>query len=313
MATECKNLIRESNVIGVVPFINKNVPSVLNKKWSALPAGGRRLINEGFTIVKGVTKDETWEPAFYGFDIKIDVQLEDLDNAIESETSLQTRMAIAGLASDWTNDFINGDRITNSRSMIGLKKVVTSYQASKMAINVGPSLDVTATTSNTEKFINALHKASKFVRGTGGKGKTYIFCNENTELGISAALRHSGLLDTTKDAFDRLFTTFAGFAIIDVGLQSDQATEIIPLTETDGGGTAETSIYVVRFDENDGLIGLQKGKGLKVYDPLGGTEMEGQPAHLLRCDWGTALVPRSDFCVARVYGIKNPANWTVPV
>lgn len=81
-----KNLIRNSKAMGTVPFITKNVLSVINKKWKSLPPLQKRLLNEGYAnYVKGTTEDESWEPAFVGGDIKIDKQLEDLDNAIESE------------------------------------------------------------------------------------------------------------------------------------------------------------------------------------------------------------------------------------
>lgn len=309
-----KTLIRESKAMGSVPFMNSDVLSVVNKKWQTLPAGQTRNLNEGYSQVKGTTKDETWEPSIYGGDIAIDRLLKNVSNAIESEVSLQTKMFIAGMAADWTYDFIANDGVTNPKGMVGLKALATSYQNSKMLINVGTGsavLDVTNSSANMNKFINALERAIKYVGGERG-GKVCLYMNENTYLGVSAALRAANLLDTTKDQFDRQFNTFAGAPLIDVGLKSDRTTEIIPLTETDNATADGTSIYVVRWDENDGAIGIQNGN-LDVYDPLGGREMETQPATLLRCDWATMIIPRSDFCIARIYGIKNPALWTITI
>lgn len=311
-----KNLIRVSKAMGTVPFVNRNVLGVVNKKWQTLPSGQTRNINEGYSQVKGTTKDEPWDTKFYGGDIKIDVQVENLANAIESETSLQTNMFITGMAADWTYDFIANDPTINPKGMNGLKYLVSNFQNSRQQIfldsnsnNTGTALDVTANSASKQKFINALHKGLKYVGADRG-GKICIYNNENLYLGVSAVLRSSGLLDTTKDEFDREFSTFAGHPLIDVGLKSDQTTEIIPLNE--GTGAASTSLYIVRWDKSDGAIGVQKGT-MRIYDPLGGREMEAQPAHLLRCDWGTMIVPRSDFCIVRIGGIKNPASWTEPV
>lgn len=146
--------------------------------------------------------------------------------------------------------------------------------------------------------------------GKDKPGKLVGYCNESLMLGISATLRTSGMLDMTKDAFGREFPSFNGMMFVDLGLKSDQSTECIGVTE--GTGAASTSLYIVRWDSSDGAIGIQKGN-MKVYDPLKGAEMESQPAHLLRIDWGCMIVPRSDYCIARVGGIGNPANWTEPV
>lgn len=310
-----KNLLRESKAMGTVPFINRNVMSVTNKKWQTLPAGGNRNLNDGYSQVKGDTKDETWETKFYGDDVQVDVQIENVENAIESETSLQTKMVLAGIARDWTADFCTNTPVIKPKGMYGLQYLVSNYQASRMqmfldsnAANTGTALDVTASSATTRKLINKLHRAIKFV-GRDKPGKIIAYCNEELYLGLSVALRASGLLDTTQDSFGRQFTTFAGITLVDVGLKSDQSTECLTLTEGTGG--ASTSIYFVRWDATDGAIGIQKGN-MKVYDPLKGAEMESKPSHLLRVDWGCMVIPRSDYCIARVGGIANPTTWTEP-
>jgi hypothetical protein len=165
--------------------------------------------------------------------------------------------------------------------MYGLTYLVSNYQNSRQQMfldangdNSGAALDVTASSANEHKLINTLHKALEYVEA--GKGG---------------------------------FDSFAGAPIVDVGLKADQSTEIIANTEGTGG--ASTSVYIARWDATDGAIGVQKAP-IGVYDPLEGREMESLPAHLLRCDWGCMIVPRSDYCIARIGGIANPANWTIP-
>lgn len=322
-----KNLIRQSPALGMIPFVTKNVLSMINKKWNTLPPLQFRNLNEGYANkVKGTTEDNSWEPGIVGGDIQIDKQFEGLENVFEDERTLQTNMATAGFGMDWLGEFVNGDRSVNQRSFLGLKKIVTTYQNSRQSLNVGPSsgadsLDVTASSTNEQLLINALHSALEYVGSSktpnvpldSKAGKIILYCNQRMKLGIGTAFRASGLLDITKDQFDRTFTTFMGYPLIDVGMYSDQSTEVIPNNEaTSDGGTDATSIYVVRWDPADGLIGVQKN-AMNVYDPLDGREMESLPARLLRVDWPTMLIPRSDFCVARIKNIRDPGLWTIPV
>ncbi len=311
------NIVRDSPIMANIPFVTNNALSVINKKWDTLPAGQKRNLNEGYNTVKGTTKDETWEPRFYGGDIQIDKRLAKADNVIESEASLQTKMFIAGLTRDWTYDFIANTPLVDAKGMYGLTYLVSNFQNSRQtiwldsnALNTGTALDVTASAANRRKFLNALNKAIKYCGLDSGRGKGAIYCNLAMGMGITAVLQGSGLLDTTKDQFDRQFTTYAGIPIYDTGYKSDLSTEVVGVTE--GTGAHSTSIYVARWDKTDGLIGVQS-EVMKVYDPLGGREMESLPANLLRCDWATMIVPRSSFCVARVGGIADPSTWTEPI
>lgn len=275
------------------------------------------MLNEGYSTGKGTTIDETWETAIYGGDIQIDKRLANVSNAIESEVSLQTKMFIAGLTRDWTFDFLANTPLVNPKGMNGLAYLTTNFQNSRQQIfldsnaaNTGTALDVTASAANRRKFLTALNKAIKFVGLDTGRGKGCIYLNEALYLGITATLQGSGLLDTTKDQFDRQFTTYAGLPLYDTGYKSDLSTEILGVVEGTGG--ASTSLYVVRWDQTDGLIGVQSNE-MKVYDPLQGREMEALPANLLRIDWATMIIPRSSFCIARVGGVLNPASWTEPI
>jgi hypothetical protein len=311
------NIVRESKIMADIPFVTKDVLSVVNKKWKTLPAGQTRNLSEGYSTVKGLTQDDTWEPRLYGGDIQIDKKLAKVSNAIESETSLQTKMFIAGMTRDWTYDFIANTPLVNAKGMWGLIYLAANYQNSRQQIfvdssadNAGTGLDVTASAATRRKFLNNLDKAIKYAGLDSGRGKGAIYMNEALSLGLRATLTGSGLLDTTKDQFDRQFTTYAGVQIYDTGYKSDLSTEIIGVVE--GTGAHSTSLYVVRWDRTDGCIGVQMGP-MEVYDPLDGREMESLPAYLLRMDWGTMIIPRSDFCITRLGGILNPASWTEPV
>lgn len=110
--------------------------------------------------------------------------------------------------------------------------------------------------------------------------------------------------------------------MIDVGLKSDLATEIITGTEDPGdAGNDSTSIYVVRFGgishkdasgqttvmDDDGLRLIQlKGTSLSPYDlpePTAGNA----PIIAQRIDWAIGLRQAGRYSVVRLKGFKMAA------
>lgn len=150
----------------------------------------------------------------------------------------------------------------------------------------------------------------------GGKGTNpvgtsgAILMNRDLYLGVARVLRRLGLLDTTQDSFNREFSAFDGVPLIDVGLKSDQSTEII--LNTYGASSNETRMFAVRFGMDDGLVGIQLNKP-DAYDPIAAGEGAGNvtgPQKLLRIDWWTGLAGYGSYYAARLTGILAPASWT---
>lgn len=182
---------------------------------------------------------------------------------------------------------------------------------SRMTINIddnndgtGDRLNVLADAASEHKFLDAIHKAQKYV-----KGATHVFCNETTYLGLGQVARRLNLYQQITDALGRTWETIGGLPFYDVGLKTDLSTEIITNTEDPGdGGTDSTSLYVVRIGGNGGLNGIQlNGTSPMAYDPLTGGEKESGPQKLRRIDWGVGLENLSQFCMARVKGFAMVA------
>jgi hypothetical protein len=132
--------------------------------------------------------------------------------------------------------------------------------------------------------------------------------NKKTLGNIKSVLRRAGALTTTKDAYEREFTTFDGAMLVDVGLSSfltpvvtEASLEIITNTETAADTHADsTSIYACHMEVGRGIHGIQLNN-LEVYDPLNGAEAESGPYTLLRVDWGVGLANWSNYSIARLY------------
>jgi hypothetical protein len=156
---------------------------------------------------------------------------------VEDPLVTQTKMKTAALAAAFNYDFINGDAAVNPDGFEGLKKRV-SNQPARMTVDLGSdALKVLADSTNEHLFIDGLNELIYKTKANA------LLMNEATYLGIGKVLRRLGLLDTTKDQYDRTWDTYMGAKLVDVGVKSDQSTEIITSTEDPGdGGSDGTSI-----------------------------------------------------------------------
>lgn len=307
-----RDLLRQSKVLQTIPVVNTNALKVAATRWQTLPSTGTRKVNGSYTESTGVTENIESTLHIYGGDITIDRVLTKVQ-AQEAPLTTQTAMKVASMTATFNNDFINGDHATNPDGYEGLKKLV-SNQPARMTVDLasgGDALKVLASAANEHLLIDAMHEAMHKVDG-GNAGNVVCFMNEATYLGVGKTLRRVGLLSTQKDQYERVWETFAGAKLIDVGLLGDQSTEIILSTEDPGdGGNDSTSIYFARLGSDDGLHLLQlSGTSPTPYDPLQGAEggLGAVPGLVRRIDWVIGLRAKGRYAVARVKGFKMAAS-----
>ena len=294
------------DALAVIPFRDVNGLQVTGQRWQTIMSSGFRKLNAGYSEGTGTIEDIMETLFLLGGDIKIDRVLADAGNYIENPLATQTKMRAKSVAFQFLDSFINGDNAVNPDSFEGLKKRVAnmpSRQTIDLADGGGDALKVLASAANEATFIDALHQAMKY------SSANYIFMNEDTWLGNGQVLRRAGLLDTTRDAYDREFEGFRGVPLVDIGFKSDKSTEVITNTEDPGdGGNDSTSMYFVNINTEDGLHGIQlSGKGMDVYDPLDGAELESGPQILRRVDWPVGLFNLSEYSIVRLKGFKMAA------
>ena len=309
-----KNLLRQSDVLKLIPVQSLPGLRVRATRWQTLPSTGTRKLSGTYTESTGATEQVEETMSLYGGDITIDRILAKVKGQLVDELTNQTQMKSASLAGTFNDSFINGDHAADPDVFEGLKKRV-SNEPSRMTIDLGSdALKVLASTANEHTFLDALHEGVHKVRG-GQQGnaniKGVMLMNEATFLGVGQVLRRVGLLATTKDAYERTWDTFMGFALVDVGLKNDQSTEIIPATEEPGDGGADaTSIYVVRFGDDDGLHLIQlNGTSPAPYDPVKAGEGGATgPNYMRRIDWAIGLRSFGSYSIARINGFKMAAS-----
>lgn len=236
----------------------------------------------------------------------------DTDKAIEraknviggTSRSIAQDMALQGMAYQFNDDFINGDPDVDPEEFKGLKKRIDDLVADDFAgqyiDNGGTAGDgVLHDAAERHNFIDSLHKLLYAIKG---HKPDVLLMNSKCLLAINSALRReTGMLDSTKDAFDRRVERFYGVPMLDMGVKADQTTEIITNTETleDDGGAESTSIYAVRFGIGQFLWGIQE-YAIEVDDK---GLLEDKPVYRTEIDWPLGLAMADPYSIARLYGI----------
>ncbi len=164
----------------------------------------------------------------------------------------------------FTDSFINGDRDVTPKGFNGIKKRV---EAEFVLGGVGldqvieaAGLDISASSANRQTFLDHLETAMYEV----DEGQVdLILTSKKGMFSLGRVARREGLLDTTKDQFDKTVPLFRGMPFMEAGTKGDQTTQIITSTETNAGastGGTATSYYFIRF-------GLQHVQGWQMHEP----------------------------------------------
>jgi hypothetical protein len=302
------NLYRYSNLLEIVPFEQAAALDNVVIRWLSLPTVGSRKLNAGYTESTGKVEQmvETVRPI--GGDVDVEKVLDDLPNVIEKPSVTQLAMKAKAMAYLFNHLFINGSESEDPDAFYGIKHRVgllaEKHSDLEFAIgSAGTPYDVLADSASEHTFIDKLHRMNALVGGAD----CYL-CNFDMRLGFGRVLRRVGLLDTSRDAFDREVYEFNGAPIIDVGVKADQSTEIITDTEDPGdGGSDTTSIYAVNFGQPEGLVGVQL-TDLQAY--LVSDELEAKPTRRWRIDWFVGLAGFGDMYIAHMYNLKPASGWT---
>lgn len=297
------NLLRYSDILGVLPFELVSSLSNIVVRWKTLPGVGWRKLNEGYDEATGVTEQVTENIFLLGGDVDIDRVFLKVKNLIESPEVTQTKMKLKAVAYEFNDAFINGDQTVDEDELNGLMYRVGKLPA-RQTVDLGSdALKVFANTASENTFMDGLDKAIK--RCSGGQCDA-LFMNETSYLGISSIIRRLGLLDTSKDQFGREIRAYKGIPLIDVGLKADGSTEIITDTEDPGdGGNDASSIYAVHFGTDEGLTGIQL-EALDAY--VVAEELEAKPVKRVRIDWPVGLANFGDFSIVRLNAFKMAAS-----
>ncbi len=295
-------LLMESNIMELLPWETIGALSTTISRLGTLPTVGFRKVNEGFAVSTGALEQSVENISLLGGNF-------DTDKAIvRAKTSLATARAITqvmmtkAIAYKFNDKFINGDPQTDPEEFKGLEKRVDDVVAQGFPLqetDVGGGSVTEGILNSSAASLNFLNKWDLAMYQIKGHNPNYALMNSNLLLAIKALMRKEKLLNTTMDFFDRIIDVYGNTRLIDIGVTADQTTEILPETETKGGGTTETSIYMCKFGIGEFLWGIQEyplevtDKGLLEDKPIFRTEM----------DWPLGLAMADPYSISRLFGI----------
>lgn len=128
---------------------------------------------------------------------------------------------------------------------------------------------------------------------------THLLMCKQQKVNLTAFLRNSSSISTSRDEFGRIVTSYAGLPIIEADVLGT-ASGLQQLGFNEGGSSNNTSVYCLSLSDM-GLHMVQNG-GIQVRD-LG--EQDSKPVYRTRVEWYCNVVDAHPRCVSRLYGITN--------
>jgi len=275
-------------------------------RTKTLPSVGTRKINETWTESKGSTDTVQASMSDIGGYIDVDKLLVRAKSIVD-QRALQVQLYTKAVALKFNSLFFKGDPSVNEDEFAGLRYHLINLLPSSQTV-LGGGIDISPNSSSlaadTVTLIDGIHE---LIHQCDMHKADFLFVNDTLKLRMGSALRQSGMLKTTEDAYGRKFETFGegGPKIVDVGPTDplDKTARIIGNTELDDGsaetGGDATSVYAVKFGGGEYVSGFQLYP-LEVED-IG--LLENGVLYRSIIDWAVGMYMIHPWSVARMVGI----------
>ena len=299
-----ETFILESSVLDRLPLMPIEGNAYAYNEEASLPGVEFRAVNSAYSESTGGFNPKTETLVILGGDADVDTFIARTRGNLNDQRATQTRMKVKAARIKYQDAFINGDTAVDANSFDGLKKRLTGTQVVDAATNGLPMIGNGG--SDMHAFLDALDGA--LARVVGGVDAIYANATFISKL-RSIARRLGGWSSYTMEDFGKTIETYNGIALLDIGKKAD-GTEIIPLTEVQGTATDATSVYPVKFGEDEtdgGVTGLFNGPSSdEPFDVRDLGEIDAKPVYRTRIEGflGVALFGKG---AARLRGIRANA------
>jgi len=294
---------KESFIMDKLPWETTGTNSVEYLRTKTLPTITARKIGADMIASKGVLEPMEEQTCILSANIDVPKEYVEAKNTVQDIRAVQQKMFTQAMAYKFNDMFINGNPVTNADELVGIRHRLINDLAAAQSIS-GAALDISPDTASTTWYNQLIDLVEELMSLFVDGKPDALLMNRQTKLRLESALRIAGVLDTTKDNYERKQTTWGagGPAIIDIGYKGDQSTGIILNTELANGtavtGGVDTSIYAVKFGE-EFLMGFQR-KALEAEDQ---GLLENRTMYRSYIDWDPGIMIVNPRSVARLYGI----------
>ena len=293
--------VQESPVLDRIPFLEIEGNAYAYNKEGSLPGVAFRGVNEAYVESTGTFVQATETLTILGGDADVDTFIVATRGNLNDQRAAQERLKVKAASYKFQDAFFNGDVTVEPKGFDGLKKRLVGSQVIDAGANGIPV--VGSSQADQFAFFDQLDELLAAVPGLTAENGA-IYANRGIQAKVRSAGRRIGGVETVReDATGKRVLTWNGVAFLDPGLNPAGGI-ILPQTETVGTATDTSSIYAVRFGEDEtdgGVTGLTNG-GVKVKD-LG--ELESKPAYRTRIEFFTGVATFGGKAAARLRGIRN--------
>lgn len=291
--------IQESPVLDRLPLLTIEGNAYAYNSEVTLPGVEFRNVNEAYTESTGTVVQAFETLSILGGDADVDRFVQQTRSNLNDQRALQTRLKVKAAAYKFQDTFINGDVDLDPKSFDGLKKRLVGDQILTAGANGAPVLGDGDTDAHA--FYDALDALVGQVPGLNGTNGV-LYANNLVQAKLrSAARRLGGVEMLGEDATGKRVLSWQGIPVLSPGVTST-GVEILPQTETQGLNAMTSSVYAVKFGENEqdrGVTGLTNG-GVSVRD-LG--EVDVKPVWRTRIEFYCGIATFSGQAAARLKGV----------
>lgn len=259
--------------------------------------------------------------SIYEMALHIDVPMmleNQTSDMLERQSVRQTSLAIKGAAYTLNDTFVNGDQGVDGNQFEGINKLVAGMGTDQTLGSTEIDISSTATSTTNMNAVERLMDATDYIEGHGGGSMIAGFCNSAFSRQFRKIIlreqllgqNHNWIADTFKvndpRVTQRTAATKPSFVFNDIpfyniGRKADQSTEIITSAYAEGGSSAATRVFLVRFGDED-VEGIQGG-AMDVR-AIGNGTLEDTNMTRKRLTWRPGLACWGPRSIVKVQGIK---------
>jgi hypothetical protein len=289
-----ETFVQNSPVLDRIPLMGIEGNAYAYNEEATLPGVAFRSVNEAYVESTGTVNQKSETLVILGGDADVDRFIVQTRGNLNDQRAVQTAMKVKAASYKFQDTFFNGDVAVDPKSFDGLKKRLTGAQVLDADTNgMGP-------VAGGHDFFDALDALIASVNGDVAA----LYANKSIIAKVmSSARRLGGAEMITETLTQKRIATYNGIPLLDPGSTAAGA-DILPQTETQGTATNASSIYAVRFGEDEGdqaVTGLTNG-GVQV-DDLG--ELQEKPAYRTRVEFYTGVAIFGGKAAARLRGVLN--------
>ena len=246
-----------------------------------LPTVAFRAVNAAFTPNEGHVETRTEALKLVGGEVDVDRAL--VQQMGPDVRSVHERMKAIALGQSVGAKIMSASLAVNPLEFDGIRARYGGLAPTAAAniISMGGALSV----KKLDEAIDAVDNAA---------GRRVLVMSQAMRRNITAFLRTSVSIQTTRDEFGRQVYAYNGLDILEI----DENGNTSGATPAD---TSNVSVYCIALGES-GVHMIEGMGGISVRD-LG--EIPTAPVYRTRIDWAVGLVDESVRCVSRVYGITE--------